>query len=100
MEKLSVKKPFTILVAVIAVLVLGIVSVTRMTTDLLPNISLPYLMVVTTYPGASPERVVRSTAWKTSTPHPRKTTAWFSWNLPRERTWILLWSRSPALCRR
>ena len=57
MEKLSVKKPFTILVAVIAVLVLGIVSVTRMTTDLLPNMSLPYLMVVTTYPGASPERV-------------------------------------------
>ncbi len=57
MEKLSVKKPFTILVAVIMVLVLGVVAVTRMTTDLLPNMSLPYLMVVTTYPGASPERV-------------------------------------------
>ena len=57
MEKLSVKKPFTILVAVIMVLVLGVVSVTGMTTDLLPNISLPYLIVVTTYPGASPERV-------------------------------------------
>lgn len=57
MEKLSVKKPFTILVAVIVVLVLGVVSVTRMTTDLLPNMSMPYLMVVTTYPGASPERV-------------------------------------------
>ncbi len=57
MGKFSVKKPFTILVAVIAVLVLGIVSVTRMTTDLLPNMSLPYLMVVTPYPGASPERV-------------------------------------------
>lgn len=57
MEKLSVKKPFTILVAVVAVVVLGIVSVTRMTTDLLPNMSLPYLMVVTPYPGASPERV-------------------------------------------
>ncbi|MBQ7330332.1 MAG: efflux RND transporter permease subunit [Oscillospiraceae bacterium] len=57
MEKLSVKKPFTILVAVILVLVLGVVSVSRMTTDLLPNMSLPYLMVVTPYPGASPERV-------------------------------------------
>ena len=57
MEKLSVKKPFTILVAVIMVLVLGVVSVMGMTTDLLPNISLPYLIVVTTYPGASPERV-------------------------------------------
>ena len=57
MEKLSVKKPFTILVAVIMVLVLGVVAVSRMTTDLLPNMSMPYLMVVTTYPGASPEKV-------------------------------------------
>ena len=57
MEKLSVKKPFTILVAVIMVLVLGVVSLMNMTADLLPNMSLPYLMVVTTYPGASPERV-------------------------------------------
>ena len=57
MEKLSVKKPFSVLVAVIMVLVLGVVAVTRMTTDLLPNMSLPYLMVVTTYPGASPEKV-------------------------------------------
>ena len=57
MEKLSVKKPFTILVAIIMVIVLGVVSVMGMTTDLLPNISLPYLIVITTYPGASPERV-------------------------------------------
>lgn len=57
MGKLSVKKPFTILVAVIIVIVLGVVSLTGMTTDLLPDMSLPYLMVITTYPGASPERV-------------------------------------------
>ena len=57
MEKLSVKKPFTIFVAVIMVIVLGVVSVMGMTTDLLPNMSMPYLIVVTTYPGASPERV-------------------------------------------
>lgn len=57
MVKLSVKKPFTILVAVIMVIVLGVVSITGMTADLLPPMSLPYLMIVTTYPGASPERV-------------------------------------------
>ncbi len=57
MGKFSVKKPFTILVAVILVLVLGVVSIGRMTMDLLPNISLPYLLVVSAYPGASPERV-------------------------------------------
>ena len=60
MSKYSVKKPYTILVAVVLVLVLGFVSFTKMTTDLLPSINLPYLMVVTTYPGASPEKVESS----------------------------------------
>ena len=57
MSKYSVKKPFTILVAVIIVIALGVVSVTRVTTDLLPPISIPYMMVITAYPGASPEKV-------------------------------------------
>ncbi|MBR6527910.1 MAG: efflux RND transporter permease subunit, partial [Lachnospiraceae bacterium] len=57
MPKFSVKKPYTVVVAVIMLLVLGFVSFTRMTTDLLPSMSLPYVVVVTTYPGASPERV-------------------------------------------
>ena len=39
------------------VLILGFVAVTKMDTNLLPNVSTPYLMVVTVYPGASPERV-------------------------------------------
>ncbi|MCF0145797.1 MAG: efflux RND transporter permease subunit [Eubacterium sp.] len=60
MEKFSVKKPFTILVAVIIVIALGIISVTRISTDLLPKFSMPYLIVVTPYPGASPERVEAS----------------------------------------
>lgn len=53
MEKFSVKKPFTVLVAVIMVLMLGFVSITKMKTNLLPDVSTPYLMVVTVYPGAS-----------------------------------------------
>ena len=57
MEKYSVKNPFTVLVGVIMVLLLGFVAVTKMQTDLLPDINTPYLMVVTVYPGASPERV-------------------------------------------
>ena len=56
-SKFSVKKPYTILVAVIMVIILGVVSLTKMTTDLLPSISLPYVIVMTTYPGASPETV-------------------------------------------
>ena len=42
------KKPFTVLVAVILVMVLGFVSLTGMQTDLLPNMNLPYLLVITT----------------------------------------------------
>ena len=55
--KFSVKKPYTVLVAVVLVIVLGVVSMMKMSTDLLPNISLPYVIVMTTYPGASPETV-------------------------------------------
>ena len=48
-SKISVKKPYTVLVGVVLAIVLGVVSFTRMTTDLLPNISLPYVIVMTTY---------------------------------------------------
>lgn len=57
MTKYCVKKPFTIFVAVIAVMVISVVSLMRMKTDLLPDMSLPYMMVITTDPGASPEKV-------------------------------------------
>ena len=57
MGEFSVKKPFTVLVAVIMVLMLGFVSISNMQTNLLPDVNTPYLMVVTVYPGASPERV-------------------------------------------
>ncbi|MGN1412501.1 MAG: efflux RND transporter permease subunit [Oscillospiraceae bacterium] len=56
-SKISVKKPYTVLVGVIVVIVLGIVSFTRMTPDLLPSMNMPYAIVMTTYVGASPEEV-------------------------------------------
>ena len=57
LSKLSVKKPMTIFVAVIIVLVLGFVSFFRMTPDLLPNMDLPYAMIMTAYAGQTPETV-------------------------------------------
>ena len=57
MSKLSVKKPFTVLVMVVVMIVLGTVSIMRMQMDLLPHISLNYILVITTYPGESPETV-------------------------------------------
>ena len=53
----SVRRPYTIIVAVIMIIVLGIISYNNMTTDLLPAMELPYIVVVTSYPGASPEKV-------------------------------------------
>ena len=45
------------MVGVVLVLILGFVSFTRMTPDLLPSINLPYALVMTTYVGATPEKV-------------------------------------------
>lgn len=56
-SKYSVKKPFTVLVGVILVIVLGVVSLSRMTTDLLPDMSFQYALIITTDMGASPQKV-------------------------------------------
>ena len=57
LPKFSVKSPYTVLVAVIIVIMFGVVSFTRMVPDLFPKIELPYVAVITTYPGASPQAV-------------------------------------------
>lgn len=57
LSKFSVKKPMTVFVAVVLVILLGVVAFTRMTPDLLPNLDFPYVVIVTSYPGASPEQV-------------------------------------------
>lgn len=57
LSKFSVKKPYTVIVGIVLVIILGVVSLSKMSTDLLPSINLPYAIVITTYPGASPEQV-------------------------------------------
>ena len=56
-SKFSVKKPYTVLVGVLLVIVLGVVSLMRMTADLLPSMDLQYALIITTDMGASPEKV-------------------------------------------
>ncbi|MCL2020240.1 MAG: efflux RND transporter permease subunit [Oscillospiraceae bacterium] len=53
----SVRKPFTVLVGVILIVVLGVISFMNTTTDLIPSMNLPYAVIITTYPGATPEQV-------------------------------------------
>ncbi len=56
-SKFSVRKPLTVFVAVVLIIVLGVVSVDRMTPDLLPELDLPYVVLFTPYYGATPETV-------------------------------------------
>lgn len=56
-SRYSVKKPYTVIVGIILVIVLGIISFQHMTTDLLPSMNLPYVVVYTPYVGATPEQV-------------------------------------------
>ncbi|QSX05506.1 efflux RND transporter permease subunit [Sedimentibacter sp. zth1] len=57
LSKFSVKKPYTVVVAIVLVLILGVVSYTKMSIDLIPSVNLPYAVVTTTYLGATPEKV-------------------------------------------
>ncbi len=57
LSKFSVKKPYTVIVGIVLVIILGAVSLMKMSTDLLPSMNLPYAIVVTSYTGASPEQV-------------------------------------------
>ena len=60
MPAFSVKKPLTVYVVTLAILILGVVAYLKMTPDLMPNMDYPYVIVVTSDPGASPESVEKN----------------------------------------
>lgn len=60
LSKISVKKPFTVIVGIIIVIILGVVSYVNTGVDLLPSMNLPYIVVVTINPGAAPEEVEKT----------------------------------------
>jgi len=49
----SVKRPVTTILIFVALMVIGLYSLTRLPVDLYPEIELPFVTVLTTYPGAS-----------------------------------------------
>lgn len=53
-----VKNKLAVWLLTIIITVSGIYSGTRMKTETIPNISIPYLMVMGVYPGATPEKVM------------------------------------------
>ncbi|HHW01858.1 MAG TPA: efflux RND transporter permease subunit [Thermoanaerobacterales bacterium] len=52
-----IKRPVAAFMAVLVVLILGFVSLSKMQVDLLPDIQLPAAMIVTAYPGANSEEI-------------------------------------------
>ena len=57
LARFSVKKPVTITMMILIVIVLGVLSLSKLQIDLLPQIELPYIMVQTNYQGAGPEEI-------------------------------------------
>lgn len=57
LTNLSIKRPIVILMAFLALAVLGIRSRSGMPLDLNPKIDIPYVVITTLYPGAGPEEI-------------------------------------------
>ena len=55
--KFSVKRPVTIAMASLVLILFGVVSFTRMAIDLMPKMDLPIMAVMASYDGAGPEEV-------------------------------------------
>ncbi|MGI9862785.1 efflux RND transporter permease subunit [Moorella naiadis] len=59
-SQLVIKRPVALTMAVLIAILLGIVSLSRLKVDLLPDLKLPYAAVITTYNGAGPEEVEKT----------------------------------------
>lgn len=55
--RLSIKRPITIFMGVLIVLMFGVVSYFKLNIDMLPSFNLPMLMIMTNYNGAGPEEI-------------------------------------------
>ena len=56
----AIKKPILTLVGLIVLMMFGFLAVRTMGIDTLPNVTIPYVTVTVTYPGASPEEIETS----------------------------------------
>jgi len=56
-HEFSIRRPVTVLMCILIVLVLGFVSLTSLPIDLMPNITFPMAIVMTTYSGVGPQEV-------------------------------------------
>ena len=57
--RLALRRPYTFVVAALALLLLGVVTISRMPTDIFPVINIPLVSVIWSFTGISPEDMER-----------------------------------------
>ena len=57
LAKLTIRRPISTIMVVMMVIVLGVSAFMDIPKDLMPEMELPYALVMTSYPNASPEEV-------------------------------------------
>ena len=62
LPEISVKRPISVTIIWISLIVLAFYSLQKIPVDFLPNIEVPFITVVATYPGAGPEQMERFVA--------------------------------------
>lgn len=55
--EVSIRRPFAISMIFLGLIVFGLISITKLPVDLFPNITLPMMVVMTSYPGAGPQEI-------------------------------------------
>src|ERR1700730_10567257 len=55
--RLALRRPYTFTVMAILIVLMGIVTISRMSTDIFPNINIPVVSVIWSYPGVAPEEM-------------------------------------------
>jgi len=62
LSKISVKRPVTVIMVTLIIVIMGIVSLSRLAVDLFPNIEFPVAVVVTQFDGAGPKEIEKMVA--------------------------------------
>jgi len=57
LTQFAINRPVTTVMFYLAIIVISVVSVTRLPIDLMPEVTFPTLSVVVNYPGAAPQEV-------------------------------------------
>jgi len=55
--RLALRRPYSFTVMAILIVLVGVITITRMSTDIFPNINIPVVSVIWSYPGVAPEEM-------------------------------------------